>query len=72
MNGVQAAEANLNGRLCEADRAELIIVDELSHFREWQRATATAPDVRALWARAEAIRQRELAELDRQSGGLST
>jgi glutamyl-tRNA reductase len=33
---------------------------------------ATAPDVRALWARAEVVRQRELAELDRQSGGLST
>ena len=68
----QAAESNLNGRRCEAERAELIILDELSHFREWQRAIATAPDVRALWARAEAIRQRELAELDRQSGGLST
>jgi glutamyl-tRNA reductase len=65
----QAAEANLNGRRCEAERAELIIVDELSHFREWQRARATAPDVRALWARAEAIRRREL---DRLSGGLST
>jgi glutamyl-tRNA reductase len=65
----QAAEANLNGRRCEAERAEPIIVDELSHFREWQRARATAPDVRALWARAEAIRRREL---DRQSGGLST
>jgi glutamyl-tRNA reductase len=67
----QAAEANLNGRRCEAERAELIVLDELSHFRQWQRATATAPDVRALWARAEAIRQRELAELDRESGGLS-
>jgi glutamyl-tRNA reductase len=64
----QAAEANLNGRRCEAVRAELIIVDELSHFREWQRTMATAPDVRALWARAEAIRRREL---DRMSGGLS-
>ena len=68
----QAAEANLNGRRCEAERAELMILDELAHFREWQRAIATAPDVRALWARAEAIRQRELAELDRQSGGLPT
>jgi glutamyl-tRNA reductase len=68
----QAAEANLNGRRCEAERAELIVLDELSHFRQWQRATATAPDVRALWARAEAIRKRELAELDNQSGGLST
>jgi glutamyl-tRNA reductase len=65
----QAAEANLNGRRCEAERAERLILDELSHFREWQRERATAPDVRALWALAEAIRQREL---ERQSGGLST
>jgi len=67
-----AAEANLNGRRCEAERAELIVLEELSHFRAWQRTMATAPDVRALWARAEVVRQRELAELDRQSGGLST
>jgi glutamyl-tRNA reductase len=38
----QVAEANLNGRRCEAERAEQIIVDELSHFREWQRAITTA------------------------------
>jgi glutamyl-tRNA reductase len=68
----QEAGANLNGRRCEAERAELIIRDELSHLREWQRAIATAPDVRALWAQADGIRQRELAELDRKSGGLST
>ena len=63
----QAAEENLNGRRREAERAELIILDELSHFREWHRGAATAPGVRALWARAEAIRQSELAELDSDS-----
>jgi glutamyl-tRNA reductase len=44
----QAAAANLDGRRREAERAELIIVGELSHFREWQRSVATAPGVRAL------------------------
>ena len=63
----QAAEENLNGRRREAERAELIILDELSHFREWHRGVATAPGVRALWARAEAIRQNELAEIDSDS-----
>jgi glutamyl-tRNA reductase len=67
----QAAEANLNGRRREAERAELIILDELSHFREWHRAVATAPGLRALWARAEAIRQSELAEIDKGSSALS-
>jgi glutamyl-tRNA reductase len=63
----QAAEENLNGRRREAERAELIILDELSHFRRWHRGVATAPGVRALWARAEAIRQSELAEIDSNS-----
>ena len=62
-----AAERNLNGRRCEAERAELIILDELSHFREWHRGVAAAPGVRALWTRAEAIRQSELAEIDSDS-----
>jgi len=60
----QAAEANLNGRRREAELAELIILDELSHFREWHRGLAAAPGIRALWARAEAIRQSELAEIE--------
>ena len=63
----QAAEENLNGRRREAERAELIILDELSHFREWHRGVATAPGVGALWAHAEAIRQSELAEIDSNS-----
>jgi len=59
----RAAEENLNGRRREAERAELIILDELSHFRAWHRRVATAPGLGALWARAEAIRQSELAEI---------
>jgi glutamyl-tRNA reductase len=67
----QVAEANLNGRHREAERAGGIIREELSHFRKWHRAAATAPAVRALWARAEAIRQSELAEIEQRSGSLS-
>jgi glutamyl-tRNA reductase len=66
----QVAQTNLNGRLREAERAEAIIREELAHYRDAQRAAAVAPTVRALWARAESIRQRELAELEKRSGSL--
>jgi glutamyl-tRNA reductase len=66
----QVAQTNLNGRLREAERAEAIIREELAYHRDAQRAAAVAPTVRALWARAESIRQRELAELETRSGSL--
>ena len=67
----QVAEANLNGRRREAERAGDIIRDELSHFHDWRRAAATAPTVSALWAWAESIRQSELAEIGKRSSSLS-
>jgi glutamyl-tRNA reductase len=67
----QVAETNLNGRRREAERAGGIIREELSHFRDSQRAAATAPAVRALWAWAESIRQGELAEIERRSSSLT-
>jgi glutamyl-tRNA reductase len=67
----QVAEANLNGRHREAERAGGIIREELSHFRKWRRAAATAPAVRELWAWAEEIRQSELAEIEQRSSSLT-
>jgi glutamyl-tRNA reductase len=66
----QVAQTNLNGRLREAERAEDIIREALAHYRDSQRAAAAAPTVRALWARAESLRQSELAEIERRSGSL--
>jgi glutamyl-tRNA reductase len=66
----QVAQTNLNGRLREAERAEAIIREELAHYRDARRAAAVAPTVRALWARAELIRQSELAQIEKRSGPL--
>jgi glutamyl-tRNA reductase len=67
----QVAQTNLNGRLREAERAEGIIREELAHYRDSLLAAAAAPTVAALWARAESIRQSELAEIEKRSGALS-
>jgi glutamyl-tRNA reductase len=66
----QVAKTSLNGRLREAERAEGIIREELARYRASVRAAAAAPTVRALWARAESLRQSELIELERRSGSL--
>ena len=67
----QVAEANLNGRHREALRADGILREELSYFRDRRRAAATAPTVGALWAWAESIRQGELAEIAERSTSLT-
>jgi glutamyl-tRNA reductase len=67
----QVAAANLNGRHREAERAGGIIREELSRFRDWRRAAATAPAIRALWAWAESVRQSELAEIEERSNPLT-
>jgi glutamyl-tRNA reductase len=67
----QVAEANLNGRHREAERADRIVREELSLFRDRRRAAATGPAVGALWAWAESIRQSELAEIEKRSGSLA-
>jgi glutamyl-tRNA reductase len=67
----QVAEANLNGRRREAERADGIVREELAVFRDRRRAAPTTPTVRALWAWAESIRQSELAEIEERSSQLT-
>ncbi len=55
------AEVNSSERRIEAGCAAAIVNQELRRFEGWLRARAAAPTIRALCARAEAIRQREIA-----------
>ena len=57
----RVVEANLNGRRQEAERAELIVRSEVTRFQQWRQAYQAAPASTALWARAEQLRQAELA-----------
>ncbi len=57
----QVVEENLDRRRREALRAERIIEEEVLKFERWLRELAVYPTIKALRARAEAIRQRELA-----------
>jgi glutamyl-tRNA reductase len=57
----RVVEDNLNGRREEAQRAEQLVRREVVRFQRWQRGNRAEPAVRALWERAEQLRQRELA-----------
>ncbi len=57
----QVVEENLDRRRREAMRAERIIEEEVLKFERWLRELAVYPTIKALRAKAEAIRQRELA-----------
>ena len=54
------AEANAQGRQTEVERAERIVAEEQQRFEGWLGALAAVPTIRALRARAEAIRRGEL------------
>jgi glutamyl-tRNA reductase len=57
---VAVAEANAQERQAEAERAEAIVAAEQQRFEGWLGALAAVPTIRALRARAEEIRRREL------------
>jgi glutamyl-tRNA reductase len=57
----------LAGRRAEAARAEQLVADEAQRFREWQASLDVVPAIASLRARAEAIRDAELAKLGRLS-----
>jgi len=57
----RVVEENLNGRRQEAERAEQLVRSEVVRFQRWWRGSHAAPAVRALWARAEHVRQTELS-----------
>jgi glutamyl-tRNA reductase len=54
-------EANLNGRRQEAERAERLVQSEGVRFQRWRQGDHAEPALRALRARAEQLRQNELA-----------
>jgi glutamyl-tRNA reductase len=58
----------LAGRRAEAERAEQLVGEEGVRFRQWQASLDVVPAIASLRARAEEIRQAELA---RSSGRLS-
>jgi glutamyl-tRNA reductase len=54
------AEANVAQRRRELERAEVIVEEEQQRFEGWLTALSAVPTIRALRARAEAVREREL------------
>jgi glutamyl-tRNA reductase len=64
-------EVNLGERRREIPQVERIIAEEVAHFEDWRRGVLLRPVLAALHARAEAIRQREMARTLDRLGGLS-
>lgn len=64
-------DSNLGERMREAQRAEVIIEDEISEFNHWLESMEVVPTVAAIRAQAERIRQSELERALRHLGGLS-
>jgi glutamyl-tRNA reductase len=54
----------LSGRRGEAERAEAIVASEAEKFHEWQASLEVVPAIASLRARAEAIREAELANAE--------
>jgi glutamyl-tRNA reductase len=54
----------LTGRRGEADRAESIVAAEAEKFHEWQASLDIVPAIASLRARAEEIREQELAKAE--------
>lgn len=67
----RVVEANLNGRRLEAERGEGFVLGAVQGFSAWRRGLSATPAITSLRARAEEIRQSELARLDSQWEGLS-
>ncbi|MDP2181987.1 MAG: glutamyl-tRNA reductase [Actinomycetota bacterium] len=64
-------ESNLDERMREAERADVIITEEMGVFEGWLESMEVVPTVAAMRAKAEAIRQEELARALKRLGGLS-
>ena len=69
LNGV--VSANLEERMHEAERAEVIISEEMAAFEAWLDSMEVVPTVAAIRSKAEAIRQAELEKAIKRLGGLS-
>jgi len=69
LNGV--VSANLEERMVEAERAEVIIAEEMAEFERWLESMEVVPTVAAIRAKAESIRAEELEKALKRLGGLS-
>ncbi|MDZ4168073.1 MAG: glutamyl-tRNA reductase [Coriobacteriia bacterium] len=69
LNGV--VSSNLDERMREAERAEIIIDEEMRAFETWLDSMAVVPTVAAIRAKAETIRAEELEKAVKRLGGLS-
>ncbi len=69
LNGV--VESNLDERLREAQKAEEIIAEEMVAFEAWLESMEVIPTVAAIRAKAEEVRQAELAKAYKRLTGLS-
>ena len=62
---------SLGARRREAATAERIVAEEAEQFRTWQASLDVVPAIASLRARAEEIRQGELAKAEARLGDLS-
>jgi len=69
LNGV--VSSNLEERMVEAERAEVIIAEEMAEFERWLESMEVVPTVAAIRAKAETIRSEELEKALKRLGGLS-
>ena len=69
LNGV--VQSNLEERMREARRAEVIIDEEIASFESWIESLQVVPTIAAIRAGAEAMREEELAKAVRRLGTLS-
>jgi glutamyl-tRNA reductase len=69
LNGV--VESNLEERMREARKSEVIIDEELGVFETWLESMEVVPTVAALRAKAESIRSAEMERALKRLGGLS-
>lgn len=64
-------DANINERHKEADKAEIIISDEVDTFLKWQASLDTVPTVISLRNSAEEIKKLELEKLFNKLGSIA-
>jgi len=69
LNGV--VQSNLEERMHEAKRAEVIIEEEIAEFEAWLDSMEVVPTIAAIRENAEAMRKDELAKAMKRLGGLS-
>jgi len=69
LNGV--VNSNLEERMREARRAEVIIEEEIATFEAWIESLSVEPTIAAIRTGTESMRQDELAKAVKRLGGLS-